>query len=169
MWYRCSSWKKRRRSERGSNINIYKVLIQIDEVDEGTGYHRNLGLPYEAGTFDSEIGARKFAEHELMTIRPISMKLQKACQQVLDSLDVGGEQSRAFAEEIKILKDALSSEPIKSHECPKCGAGLEEREFQSREFLDAEAVHVHYLCKKCGSEIIEEFTLSDVFINKPQV
>jgi len=28
-------------------------------------------------------------------------------------------------------------------------------------------VHMHYTCKKCGSEIIEEFTLTDVFIDNP--
>jgi hypothetical protein len=34
------------------------------------------------------------------------------------------------------------------------------------DFLDIEAVHVHYTCQKCGSEIIEGFTLADVFIDK---
>jgi hypothetical protein len=31
--------------------------------------------------------------------------------------------------------------------------------------LDMDAIHVHYTCKQCGSEIIEEFTLTDVFID----
>lgn len=31
--------------------------------------------------------------------------------------------------------------------------------------LDMDAIHVHYTCNKCGSEIIEEFTLTDVFID----
>jgi len=31
-----------------------------------------------------------------------------------------------------------------------------------------EAVHMHYICKKCGSEITEEFTLTDVFIDNGQ-
>ena len=34
-------------------------------------------------------------------------KLRNACQQMLDTLDIGGEQSRQFAEEIAMLKDAL--------------------------------------------------------------
>ncbi|GAG12039.1 unnamed protein product, partial [marine sediment metagenome] len=43
----------------------------------------------------------------------------------------------------------------------------DEREFVSRDFLGIKAVHMHYTCKKCGSEIIEEFTLTDVFIDNP--
>ena len=92
-------------------------------------------------------------------------RMYDVIEQVLHSLDVGGEQSRAFAEEIKILRDTLSSVPVIRDECPKCGAGLEEREFQDRDFLDAEAIHIRYICKKCGSEIMEEFTFTDVFID----
>ena len=44
--------------------------------------------------------------------------------------------------------------------------GRDEREFTGKDFLDIEAIHMHYTCKKCGSEIIEEFTLTDVFIDK---
>jgi predicted nucleic-acid-binding Zn-ribbon protein len=104
-------------------------------------------------------------ENELMIIRPLNTKLHRACQQVLDCLDVGGEQSRQFAEEIKILRDALNSTPMVKDDCPKCGAGSDERELTGKDFLDIEAIHMHYTCKKCGSEIIEEFTLSDVFID----
>jgi len=49
--------------------------------------------------------------------------------------------------------------------CPKCGAGFDEREFTDKDFLDSEAIHMHYICKKCGSQITKEFTLSDVFID----
>lgn len=89
-----------------------------------------------------------------------------AIEQVLHSLDVGGEQSRQFAEEIQILKDALKSTPTVNDSCPKCGAGSDEREFTGKDFLGIEAIHMHYMCKKCGSEITEEFTLTDVFIDK---
>jgi len=48
---------------------------------------------------------------------------------------------------------------------PAKDAGSDERELISRDFLGIEAIHTHYLCKKCGSEIIKEFTLTDVFID----
>ena len=38
-------------------------------------------------------------------------KLRNACQQMLDTLDIGGEQARQFAEEIAMLKDALKATP----------------------------------------------------------
>jgi hypothetical protein len=28
-------------------------------------------------------------------------------------------------------------------------------------------LHVYYLCSRCGSRMIEEFTLADVFIDNP--
>jgi hypothetical protein len=147
-------------------MNIYKVWIQVEEIDESKDHYLNIGEPYEAGKFRTEIAARKFVENELMIVRPLNTKLHRACQQVLDSLDVGGEQSRAFAEEIKILTNALSCVPEVKDECPKCGAGSDDRELISKDFLGIEAIHIHYLCNKCGSEIIEEFTLSDVFIDE---
>jgi transposase-like protein len=149
-------------------MKIYKVWIQIEKIDEGKDRYLNIGEPYEAGKFETEIAARKFVENELMVIRPINMRLQKACRQVLDSMDVGGEQSRQFAEEIKTLKDALKTTPTVDDSCPKCGAGSDEREFISKDFLGIEAIHMHYLCKRCGSDIIEEFTLTDVFIDDGQ-
>ena len=85
---------------------------------------------------------------------------------VLASIDVGGEQSRQFAEEIASLKDALKTLSVVSDDCPKCGAGSDEREFIGKDFLGVEAIHMHYTCKKCDSEIVEEFTLTDVFIDK---
>ena len=38
-------------------------------------------------------------------------KLRNACQQMLDALDIGGEQGQQFAEEIAMLKDALKTSP----------------------------------------------------------
>jgi len=203
--------------EGDSQMNIYKVWIQIEEIDESRDHYLNLGTPYEAGKFDTEIGARKFVENELMTTRiagpsadlleackvltsytmdllyrlddqinigdveelqqakdaiakysPAEIpgtKLRNACQQMLDTLDIGGEQARAFAEEIEMLKDALKTTPIVKDHCPKCGAGPDQREFTGKDFLGIEAIHMHYTCSKCGSEITEEFTLSDVFID----
>ena len=149
-------------------MRIYKVWIQIEEIDKDKNHYLKLGAPYEAGKFRTEIAARKFVENELMIIRPLNAKLHRACQQVLHSLNVGGEQSRAFAEEIKTLKDALANLPAVKDDCPKCGAGSDEREFIDKDFLGIEAVHMHYTCNKCGSEITEEFTLTDVFIDNGQ-
>lgn len=39
---------------------------------------------------------------------PVLSKVYKAIEQILESLDVGGEQSRQFADEIKILRDAIN-------------------------------------------------------------
>jgi len=97
--------------------------------------------------------------------RITSNRMHDAIVRVLHSLDVGGEQPRQFAEEIKTLKDALKTASTVEDSCPKCGAGSEEREFTSKDFLGIEAIHMHYLCKRCGSDIIEEFTLTDVFID----
>jgi hypothetical protein len=152
-------------------MNIYKVWIQIEEIDESKDHYLNIGEPYEAGKFDTEISARKFVENELMIIRPVKLDLQKLCQagsKFLDSLpptelSTGLQNREAFR---KMLTDVLSQNaPIVDDSCPKCGAGSDERELISKDFLGIEAIHMHYACKRCGSEIIEEFTLSDVFID----
>jgi cell fate (sporulation/competence/biofilm development) regulator YmcA (YheA/YmcA/DUF963 family) len=202
-------------------MKIYKVWIQIEEIDESKDHYLNLDSPYEAGKFDTETTARRFVENELMRtkvtgsaadlleackvltsytmdllyrldnqinlddveeiqqtkeaiakynpVETLSTKLRNVCQQMLDTLDIGGEQARQFAEEIEMLRDALKAAPVVKDDCPKCGAGSDEREFASRDFLGIEAIHMHYLCKKCGSEIIKEFTLTDVFIDNPTV
>jgi predicted nucleic-acid-binding Zn-ribbon protein len=69
-----------------------------------------------------------------------------------------------------MMKEAMNSKiPPIDDSCPKCGADSDEREFVKRDFLDIEAVHMHYICQQCGSEIIEEFTLTDVFIDKSAI
>lgn len=114
-----------------------------------------------------EVQQAKDAIARYSPVETTAMKLRDICQQVLHSMDVGGEQSRAFAEEIALLKDALKVSPAVKDDCPKCGAGSEERDLISKDFLDIEAVHMRYVCNKCGSEIVEEFTLTDVFIDNP--
>lgn len=54
---------------------------------------------------------------------------------------------------------------MRRDDCPKCGAGSDEREFTGKDFIGIEAIHMHYTRRKCGSDIIEEFTLTDVFID----
>jgi len=56
-------------------------------------------------------------------VETTATKLRDICRQVLHSMDVGGEQSRAFAEEIALLKDALKVSPAVKDDCPQCGAG----------------------------------------------
>ena len=205
---------------------IYKVWIQIEEIDEIKDHYLNISEPYEAGKFGTEAEAVKFVENELMTTqipdsaidlleackvltsytmdllykldnqinlddveeiqqartaiarynsaRTPNTNSQKVCQAGLKFLDSLPEtelttqlQNReAFR---KMLNDALNQGvPMIDDRCPKCGAGSDEREFIDKDFLGIEAVHMHYTCNKCGSEIIEEFTLNDVFIDNVQ-
>jgi C4-type Zn-finger protein len=51
------------------------------------------------------------------------------------------------------------------NDCPECGASSDEREFIDKDIPGAESLRMHYTCKKCGNRIIEEFTLTDVFID----
>jgi predicted RNA-binding Zn-ribbon protein involved in translation (DUF1610 family) len=206
---------------------IYKVWIQIEEIDEDKNHYLNISEPYEAGKFDTEADAVKFVEDELMITRiPVSaMGLLEACKSITsytvdllyrldDQINLDDieeiQQARAaivrydaaekpdtniqklcqagfkFLDSLpetvlttqlqnreayrKILNDALNQNiTFIDDRCPKCGAEHTERQFKERNFLDVEAIHVHYICNKCGSEIIEEFTLSNVFIDNPQV
>jgi transposase-like protein len=154
---------------------IYKVWINIEEIDESKDHYLDLGTPYEAGKFDTEAEAVKFVENELMIIRTVNTKLQQACQAGLKFLDSLSKtelttelQNReAFR---KILNDALNQNiPTVNDSCPRCGAGSDERDFTGKDFIGIEAIHMHYTCKKCNSEITEEFTLTDVFIDDPPV
>ena len=205
---------------------IYKVWIQIEEIDEDTNHYLNISEPYEAGKFDTEADAVKFVENELMITRiPISaIGLLEACKSItsytvdllyrlnnqvdLDEIEEIQQANAAIARygsaeypdtnirklcqagfkfldsltetELttqlqnreayrKILNDAFNRNTLTVDDrCPKCGAGHDDRQFKERNFLDAEAMHVHYICNKCGSEIIEEFTLSEVFIDNPK-
>ncbi len=153
---------------------IYKVWIQIEKIDEGKDHYLNIGTPYEAGKFDTEAKAVKFVENELMIIRQVNTNIRKVCQaglKFLDSLPETGlttqlENRAAFR---KMLNDDLNQNTLAVDDrCPKCGASHAEREFKDKDFFDIEAIHMHYMCNKCGSEIIEEFTLSDVFIDNSQ-
>ena len=75
--------------------------------------------------------------------------------------------TKLFEQKPVAVSHYLLLRPAKIHDdsCPKCDAGSDERELINRDFLGIEAIHMHCLCKKCGSEIIEEFTLTDVFID----
>jgi hypothetical protein len=150
---------------------IYKVQIQIQEIDKDKCCTLSLGQSYEAGRFNSEKAARRFVENELMIIREVNTKLRNTCRAVLKLLSsLGKGDLMTLMKKLvlcrKMLHEAINCKiPAVDDNCPKCGAGCDQREFVKRDFLDIDAIHVHYTCKKCGSEIIEEFTLNEVFID----
>jgi len=149
----------------------YKVQVQIQQVDEGKGSYLAVGQPYQVGRFNSEKAAKRFVENELMIIREVNMKLRNACRSTLRFLDTLGTANlmttlKSLQVCLRMLSEAMNSKiPPVDDSCPKCGAGCDQREFLKRDFLDIEAVHMYYTCNRCGSEIIEEFTLSEVFID----
>ena len=153
-------------------MNSYKVCIHIEQVDDSQDHNQTIGPSYEAGTFNTEHEAVRFIVNELIIVRPVKLELQKVCQdgfKFLDSLpetDLTSQRQNRDAFR-KMLSDALSrNAPIVDDSCPKCGAGCNERELTEREFIGIEAIHLHYLCSRCGTKIIEEFKLTDVFIDE---
>jgi predicted RNA-binding Zn-ribbon protein involved in translation (DUF1610 family) len=152
---------------------IYKAWIHIEEIDEDRDRYKDIGEPYEAGSFNTRTAARKFVENELLVIREVNAGLRNACRTVMRLLrNLGDANLMTAMQRLKscgeVLDNAVKlSVPAVSDKCPNCGAGCDERELLKKDFLDIEAVQMHYKCNKCGSEIIEEFTLSDVFIDSP--
>lgn len=198
-------------------MNVYRVRIQIDQIDEDKETCLKPGVSYEAGRFTTESEAVTFIEEELLTMRlggsaadlleackaltsytmdvlyrldnqvnisdieeveqarvaiakykPATTphtQLQEVCRQILDSLDVGGELSQAFAEEIHRLKDILQGAPVVKAECPGCGARFGQWEFVQRVAFNGEAIYAQYICKKCGKRINQQFTLTDISID----
>lgn len=198
-------------------MNVYRVHIQIDQIDEDNETCLKPGVSYEAGRFTTESEAVTFVEEELLTTRLGSSaadlleackvltsytmdllyrldnqvnisdiaeveqartaiakykpattphtQLQETCWQILDSLDVGGELSRAFAEEIHMLKDVLQGAPVVKAECPGCSARFGEWEFIQKVAFNGEAIYAQYTCKKCGSRINQHFTLTGISID----
>lgn len=150
---------------------IYKVQIEIQEIDEDKKHSQKVSKSYEAGQFNTETAARRFVENELLIIRAVNTKLRNTCRTVLKLLSSLGKGSlKALMQKLslcrKMLHEAINCKiPAVDDNCPQCGAGCDQREFVKRDFLDLDAIHVHYACDKCGSEIIEEFTLTDVFID----
>ena len=152
-------------------MNLYKVWIQIKETDQSGSHPHSVGPRYEAGEFNSEAEAVRFVKNELMIVRPVKLDLQKVCQagfKFLDSLPETERPAQSREAFRKMLTDALNrNAPIVDDRCPQCGAGYKERELIGREFIAIEAIHVHYRCNHCGSRMIEEFKLADVFLYTP--
>jgi len=153
-------------------MNIYKVWIQIKQVDKEANSQLKMGAPYEAGKFDTEAEAVRFVEKELIVVRPVKLALQTICQaglKFLDSLPTAELTTELQNRDTfrNMLNSVLNQNtPIVDDRCPKCGAGCDERELIKRDFIDIEAVHMHYTCSKCGARMIEEFKLADVFIDE---
>jgi hypothetical protein len=155
-----------KKNDKDKFVCIRQEFIAGDQCD----YEDTEGNPitppdYQYQPYNMTLSNKNEKATDLITAN----RIRKAIEQVLQTLDVGGEQSRQFAEEIKLLKKALKATRVIKDDCPRCGAGSDERELISKDFLGIEAIQMHYVCKKCGSEIIEEFTLTDVFIDEPQV
>lgn len=53
---------------------IYKVWIHIEQIDESTDHYVDIGLPYEAGVFDTEADADDFIKNELLSNKPDEKK-----------------------------------------------------------------------------------------------
>jgi len=152
---------------------IYKIWIHIEEIDEDKDHYEDIDEPYQAGSFNSKLAAKRFVENELLVIREANTGLRNACRSAMRLLrNLGDANLMTAMQKLKSCREVLDNAvkqavPAFNDKCPKCGAGCDERELISNDFLDIEAVQMHYKCNKCGSEIIEEFTLSDVFIDSP--
>jgi hypothetical protein len=153
-------------------MSVYKVRIQIERIEENQNQGICAGLPYEAGEFNTEVEAERFVKNELIIVRPVKLDLLKVCRagfKFLDSLAVTQLTSERQNREAfrKMLSTSLTrNAPLIDDRCPKCGAGCQERQLIEREFIAIEAIHVHYHCNRCGSRIIEEFKLADVFMDE---
>jgi predicted RNA-binding Zn-ribbon protein involved in translation (DUF1610 family) len=152
---------------------IYKIWIHIEEIDEDKDHYEDIDEPYVAGSFNTKLAAKRFVENELLAVREVNTGLRNACKTTMRLLrNLGSANLMSAMQKLKSCREVLDNAvkqgiPAVSDRCPNCGAGCDERELLKKDFLDIEAVQMHYKCNKCGSEIIEEFTLSDVFIDSP--
>jgi len=100
-------------------------------------------------------------------------KLLAAAKSALDDLDVGGEQSRTFAEVIKQLREAVREIELAARKkkhlknngvcCLFCGSG--DIEGNHPELGDGKVtVERNVFCHDCGAEWIDFYYISDVRI-----
>lgn len=149
----------------------YKVWIQVEEIDEHKDLYQNVGEPHEAGVFAKKKDAESFIDDVLLTAEDFASRLRQLSEQGIkflaslpDTELTTERQSRATF--LKMLEDAASVPVIPVYDCcPNCGAGCEERSLVKMDYMDINAVHMRYDCNKCHKTIIEEFTLSEVFID----
>ncbi len=81
---------------------IYKVWIQIEQIDESRDHYVNIGLPYQAGVFDTETEAANFIENELLAGIP-------------DESSCSGRHCKNNLAKTKMLKTTTIKE-----QCPDC-------------------------------------------------
>src|SRR5690606_31958614 len=133
--------------------------------------YENVGEPHEAGCFKTGADAQKFIDDQLLMAEIFASRLRQLGDMGLKFLaslphtELTSElqNHEAFR---KMLEEAMQvpSFPVDDH-CPKCGSGHTDRVHVRTEVIGIEAVHMYYQCLKCNSELIEEFTLSEVFID----
>jgi hypothetical protein len=152
-------------------MRTYKVWIQIEEIDEHKDIYRNVGEPHEAGVFAKKKDAESFIDDVLLMAKDFASRLRQLSEQGIKflaslpdtELTAERQNREAF---LKMLEDAAKVPEIPVDDrCPNCGAGYEERSLVKMDYMDINAVHMRYDCNKCHKTIIEEFTLSDVFID----
>jgi len=108
-----------RKSSRGRYICTHQEFIAGDQCD----YEDVQGNPIEPPEYEYQpyiMVLRTRTPNEAIQAAMLESAYD-AIQEVLESLDVGGEQSRQFAEEIKILRDVISHR--KSVETSNGGSG----------------------------------------------
>jgi hypothetical protein len=135
--------------------DLQVLLAKVTSENIGDSLFRFIVVEIVEGSESTLTGAVRVLGQAKVDIEAVLKALQ--CQKFCQDTCAG-----YFRE---LLKYALKYPAVVKDDCPECGAGPDEREFTGKDFLGIEAIHMHYTCKKCGSEITEEFTLSDVFID----
>jgi hypothetical protein len=149
----------------------YKVWIELEEIDESRDSYRNVGEPHEAGVFTKKSYAQTFITDQLLMAEAFGTRLRQLADNGLKFLaNLPEDESTATTDNRmafkRMLVEALKtpSKPLDDR-CPKCGAQWAKRELIDRQFIDRDAIHVHYSCTACKSTITEEFMLNEVFID----
>lgn len=101
-----------KRNHRGRFVCTHQEFIAGDQCD----YEDAEGNPIEPPNHEYQpynMTLRSRPPKETTEVTMLN-KVYEAIEEVLESLDVGGEQSRQFAEEIKILREVIGHpEPVK--------------------------------------------------------
>jgi hypothetical protein len=101
-----------KRNDSGRFACIRQEFIAGDQCD----YEDEQGNPVEPPDYDYQPYTMTLRNHAQPQMREATMlnSVYEAIEEVLERLDVGGEQSRQFAEEIKVLREVIGHpKPIK--------------------------------------------------------
>jgi hypothetical protein len=94
-----------KKEDKGKFVCTHQEFIAGDQCD----YEDAEGNPIEPPDHEYQpynMTLRNETQQEILEATMLN-KVYEAIEEVLDSLDVGGEQSRQFAEEIRILKEVI--------------------------------------------------------------